>query len=1160
MSAKLRKLVELAARSGDARSGIGALLPEKDNLGFYNKAKALTERNPQFKQRGDQWKNYFVKQGLTEDELEFRGLKELLQQKTVTKDEIIDRIEETNFELEEVVYDYRDYTGPRNADVRFEREINLIPYDDLDLYGDYRNYFNETGIEILPDILNRDQSIGTMNFYGDNNLSERGKEVFLRILRDNDIPLAETGYTENQLAVFDMPQFSFVPGDVTRVLDKVRNGTLSMKLEDQVILNRYAMFNPTQMIRTMLKLDNISDADRELVQDYMQGKNVDLSYLDNTSLEQEIYEIGNEYGRYVYSDDPYYIISFDKITKNAEGQEIDREGFGLRAVGNESMGFFPEGGVGIRANFRGDEGTGYSQLDIYDRFAVADRIQELAIDEGDFTAGFEPDEFGEGFEAINPNAPKHESITMPGGTNYREFVLRLPDSYTGGRVFYQNTAHFDDTNPVVHYRVKDRMGPNGEKVLFVEEIQGDANVAATRRDKDPKTGKTKPGTERGFRDLKLLEDIQIESFDLVDDVFEKNYPKSEEFEEVLSSYTGGSNMLNRGINYRQAIRQDLQDLTDAYDLKKETLDNLFYFADVLFENHKFLRETDLTGQGFLDEIAARPDPAERPLPFQTYSSDSLISSPVAGGITNMGNLATAVRNTKLDLARSNLIGKVKLMEAADPEFLEFGPVGFDFGFFEEKLGEALFSRRMSAAKSDVVEKKSLAQEADLVFGALRNKLFLEANKLFDFSPENKSAYLKMLEKDLKPLVEDALNESDQAYKELLEKAATIDYSPYTGTRSPISFYAEVLQSPDFDISRAQSPARQARQIQQTLAKQRDAVEALPFITDAEKVTRVAMKRILQRAVDEGYDAVAFTDAEEVMRRTGDRPDLEKAFNNQYEIRIPKIARQLTGQPISKDINGLPFILGDDLDGLGKSFNIINLREPDSKGLTVKDKIGIGQSLYSNIPISTITLAGLTGLGASQSPDVMAQELISDEFQMTLPAEKAEQSEIDAAAGLSGLMLPALSDQKTVLKSLTENIYGAGEVAYEGLSDLLLEPLMGMAGAEFAFERGATPEEIEEARKRTIGLVDFETQSPRGRELKESALKGLGSLGEYLMEPTRDYDPYYLKALFQEGLVPAAEAVTEAGLGIIGLDPRDTPEQEEKRKEAARPVIEAIQPI
>ena len=120
--------------------------------------------------------------------------------------------------------------------------------------------------------------------------------------------------------------------------------------------------------------------------------------------------------------------------------------------------------------------------------------------------------------------------------------------------------------------------------------------------------------------------------------------------------------------------------------------------------------------------------------------------------------------------------------------------------------------------------------------------------------------------------------------------------------------------------------------------------------------------------------------------------------------------------------------------------------------------------------------------------------------------------------------------------------------------------MGMAGAEAAFERVASPEEIEEARKRTIGLIDFETQSPRGRELKESALQGLGSLGEYLMEPTREYDPYYLKSMFQEGLVPAAEAMTEAGLGIIGLDPRDTPEQERIRKEAARPVVEAFQPL
>ena len=54
------------------------------------------------------------------------------------------------------------------------------------------------------------------------------------------------------------------------------------------------------------------------------------------------------------------------------------------------------------------------------------------------------------------------------------------------------------------------------------------------------------------------------------------------------------------------------------------------------------------------------------------------------------------------------------------------------------------------------------------------------------------------------------------------------------------------------------------------------------------------------------------------------------------------------------------------------------------------------------------------------------------------------------------------------------------------------------------------------------------------------------------------DPF--QYLFQEALIPAGEAVTEGALGIISLDPRDTQEMERVRREAARPVIEAIQPI
>jgi hypothetical protein len=130
--------------------------------------------------------------------------------------------------------------------------------------------------------------------------------------------------------------------------------------------------------------------------------------------------------------------------------------------------------------------------------------------------------------------------------------------------------------------------------------------------------------------------------------------------------------------------------------------------------------------------------------------------------------------------------------------------------------------------------------------------------------------------------------------------------------------------------------------------------------------------------------------------------------------------------------------------------------------------------------------------------------------------------------------------------------------------------MGMSGAEAAFEMGATPEQAEAARRRAAAMVDFETSSPTGKRYKEAVKGGLGALGEYLMSEgemgrTRSGMPLGVSRdpvqfLFQEGLVPAAEAVTEGALGIIGLDPRDTAEMERVRQEAARPFIEAIQPI
>jgi len=118
-------------------------------------------------------------------------------------------------------------------------------------------------------------------------------------------------------------------------------------------------------------------------------------------------------------------------------------------------------------------------------------------------------------------SPKFEKYTTPGGKNYREVLLQLdqPDAPLEGKIkalFGEDVnldnvsaqdilniggeeslakdwrkyisgayrgSHFDEPNILVHARVTDRTGPNGEKVLYVEEIQSDWHQQA-RKERD----------------------------------------------------------------------------------------------------------------------------------------------------------------------------------------------------------------------------------------------------------------------------------------------------------------------------------------------------------------------------------------------------------------------------------------------------------------------------------------------------------------------------------------------------------------------------------------------------------------------------------------------------------------------------------------------------
>jgi hypothetical protein len=124
-------------------------------------------------------------------------------------------------------------------------------------------------------------------------------------------------------------------------------------------------------------------------------------------------------------------------------------------------------------------------------------------------------------EEFDAAAAQYGEYRLPGGSNYREILLKLPAmpdaekerlmtleaKYRrlpqGGQYVFEDSAeglemkalkekaqqsayyssHFgkDEPNILAHMRVQDRVGPNGEKILHVEEIQSDWHQAGRKK-------------------------------------------------------------------------------------------------------------------------------------------------------------------------------------------------------------------------------------------------------------------------------------------------------------------------------------------------------------------------------------------------------------------------------------------------------------------------------------------------------------------------------------------------------------------------------------------------------------------------------------------------------------------------------------------------------
>jgi hypothetical protein len=129
--------------------------------------------------------------------------------------------------------------------------------------------------------------------------------------------------------------------------------------------------------------------------------------------------------------------------------------------------------------------AGGVQVEEVDRGAASDVYHSAQTDEGDYgvynsdyelIATFDDpeaaDEYANELQGDAGGATQFESYTEEGGEDYHELLLTLPPG-VGGNPERAPSTHFDDPGVVAHLRFKTRATTDGEKLLFIEEVQSD---------------------------------------------------------------------------------------------------------------------------------------------------------------------------------------------------------------------------------------------------------------------------------------------------------------------------------------------------------------------------------------------------------------------------------------------------------------------------------------------------------------------------------------------------------------------------------------------------------------------------------------------------------------------------------------------------------------
>ena len=385
---------------------------------LYSKAEDVANKIRVLKGRGEDVRRHFMKNGVKKEELAELGLTELFKRDKVTKQQILDVIEDNRVEFVETIG-----RGGSTDSFEFDNET-----EDLDIEEAYGPEYISNEVGYLR--------VESVDQYEWNDIYEN---VYRMFSDQDDVADAELAWNR------------FVDGD--------------------------AEFN---------------DLPQD-VQEFIDGRSEEII-------------------RAIYAEDPIQRITLTVVDENGDPTNVGdkaNDGFSYSLVGNDDMGW---GISGLEArNFNDDFRNQFNE--IYSENEAEVRLQALArteAEEGNMDLG----------SLGNPEDTSWGQYTLDGGDNYQEIRLSLP-----GDQRFKESIHFpDDINNIFHIRTKDREGPNGEKILYVEELQSDW---------------AQQGRKKGFADPKRIE--------AANEAAKKMYADLEDILKVTGSLDGEGTAMPRSI-------------------------------------------------------------------------------------------------------------------------------------------------------------------------------------------------------------------------------------------------------------------------------------------------------------------------------------------------------------------------------------------------------------------------------------------------------------------------------------------------------------------------------------------------------------------------------------------------------------------------------------